>query len=131
MTEQCWILTGEYDEESDRWLVTLKRHVSGDPASVEADWQWALSREEEKGDVLGFAHTHPQGASTQPSQRDVETMRAWCSAFGKPLLCLIGEGSELGLPDGYRFEDDASSGDPVVSFDIVVGEESDPTAGHQ
>jgi hypothetical protein len=35
-------------------------------------------------------------------------MRAWTSAFGKPLLCLI-RGSD-GLK-AYRFDDDASNGE--------------------
>ncbi len=119
MTEQCWILTGEYDEEEAIWTVNLCRHISGDPASVEADWEWTIAREEESGDIVGFAHTHPAGASTSPSGRDVRTMRVWCSALGKPLLCLIGEGDELGVPAGYIFEDDESDGALTTAFDIA------------
>jgi proteasome lid subunit RPN8/RPN11 len=58
-----------------------------------------LAREERHGDVIGFLHTHP-GMAAVPSERDVRTMHAWCSAFGKPLLCLI-KGAD-GLR-GWRF----------------------------
>ena len=34
-------------------------------------------------------------------------MRAWCSAFGKPLLCLIASPKSV---RGYRFDDDESEG---------------------
>jgi proteasome lid subunit RPN8/RPN11 len=60
-----------------------------------------LAREESKGDVVGFYHTHPAGPP-EPSQRDVRTMRAWVSSFGKPLLCLIESDGELAA---YRFSD--------------------------
>ena len=119
MTEQCWILTGGYDEEEAIWTVNLCRHISGDPASVEADWEWTLSREEDSGDILGFAHTHPAGANTLPSSRDIRTMRVWCSALGKPLLCLIGAGDELGVPAGYIFNDDQSDGVLTTAFSIA------------
>jgi proteasome lid subunit RPN8/RPN11 len=47
-----------------------------------------MNREEKHGDVVGFLHTHPDGPAA-PSKRDLRTMRAWWSAFGKPLLYLI------------------------------------------
>jgi proteasome lid subunit RPN8/RPN11 len=68
---------------------------------VNFDGPAVLAREEQKGDVLGFLHTHPDGPA-EPSHRDVRTMRAWCSAFGKPLLCLIAAPHQV---RGYRFED--------------------------
>jgi proteasome lid subunit RPN8/RPN11 len=67
---------------------------------------WTLKREEKQHDVLGFLHTHPDGPPS-PSMRDVRTMRAWCSSFGKPLLCLIQ--SPEGLK-GYCFAADESEG---------------------
>lgn len=70
------------------------------------DGQWVLQREEERGDVVGFYHTHP-GGSPNPSQRDLNTMRAWCSCFGKPLLCVIESPEGLGA---FRFDDDQSTG---------------------
>jgi proteasome lid subunit RPN8/RPN11 len=92
--EQCWVLIGTNDEEAC-WRFRRRCKSSGETASVEAAWAWALRREEHFGDVIGFFHTHPPGASTQPSSRDVKTMRAWCSAFGKTLLCVIADGKEL------------------------------------
>ena len=98
------------------WLVSRREPVSGSAASVEADWAWALSREETCGDVAGFWHTHPPGASLSPSERDGRTMRAWCSALGKPLLCLIAEGDTIG---GQVFQDDAAEGQPVSAVELV------------
>jgi proteasome lid subunit RPN8/RPN11 len=65
-----------------------------------------LNREEERGDVVGFYHTHPSGLAA-PSVRDVRTMRAWVSAFGKPLLCLI---ESQGSLVAFGFHDDESPG---------------------
>lgn len=59
---------------------------------MEADWAWALAREETHGDVVGFWHTHVRGIGSQPSPRDLATMRAWCMALGKPLICVITAG---------------------------------------
>ena len=47
-------------------------------------------------------------------------MQAWCSALGKPLLCLIAEDREVGTPKGYIFESDEHHGRPVDS--IAPGE---------
>jgi proteasome lid subunit RPN8/RPN11 len=107
MNEQCWVLIFADGEREGNWRVKRRKRVRGKPASVEADWAWALAREEQYGDVAGFFHTHPPGAGTSPSARDVRTMRAWCCALGKPLLCLIAEGAQV---DGYVFTDDESEG---------------------
>jgi len=80
------------------------RPTRGRPAEVEFDAAWVLAREERRGDVIGFYHTHPSGRPL-PSERDLRTMLAWTSAFGKPLLCLI-ESTE-GLA-AFRFDDDES-----------------------
>jgi proteasome lid subunit RPN8/RPN11 len=86
----------------------------GDPASVQFDWAWVLDREERRGDILGFFHTHPPEGS-QPSQRDVRTMRAWVSCLGKPLLCLISSEDTL---NGYLFTDDEDRGQPVGEVEL-------------
>jgi proteasome lid subunit RPN8/RPN11 len=87
----------------------------GEPASVAFDAQWVLGREETKGDVIGFYHTHPCG-SPGPSQRDLKTMRAWCGSFGKPLLCLIESDGELAA---YRFENDESDGVKITACELL------------
>jgi proteasome lid subunit RPN8/RPN11 len=98
--EQCWILIGTHDGEIG-WHFRRRCQTSGEVASVEAAWVWALEREERLGDVVGFFHTHPGGAGAEPSSRDMRTMRAWCSALGKPLLCVITDGKQL---NGYIFD---------------------------
>ncbi len=97
--EHCWVLTG-CQEGAFTWRFRRRRRSSGEVASVEAAWEWALAREERFGDVIGFFHTHPRGAGAGPSSRDIRTMRAWCSAFGKPLLCVIAAGKII---NGYTF----------------------------
>jgi hypothetical protein len=54
-------------------------------------------------------------------------MRAWCLAFGKPLLCLI-EGP-VGLC-GYRFDGDESAGEALAVVQpfprgVVIGVDAD------
>jgi proteasome lid subunit RPN8/RPN11 len=98
----------------------------GDAATVRFDGAAVLRREEQKRDVLGFLHTHPTGAP-EPSTRDVRTMRAWCSAFGKPLWCVIA--SPAGLA-GYRLDDDSSPGVAFAMIEIfprgiIIGVECD------
>ena len=66
----------------------LVRWRAGGPAHVETDARWVLRREETKGDVAGFFHTHPPGVFSM-SARDRRTMEAWATCFGKPLLCAI------------------------------------------
>lgn len=103
--EQCWVLVGAWDGRRRCWQLRRRRPVCGHLTSVEADWAWALAREEEHGDVVGFWHTHPGGAGTSPSDRDIRTMRAWHSAFGKPLVCVITEGRRSAA---HVFVDDAT-----------------------
>jgi hypothetical protein len=122
LVEECWTLLG--DRRGRVWRARFVRHVTGQPASVEADGAWAFAREEARGDVVGFLHTHPMGG-TLPSRRDVRTMRAWADALGKPLLCLIRAPECLA---GYVFEDGASSGAPLRDVEafargVIVGVE--------
>ncbi len=124
IVEQCWVLLGH--RRGRIWYCRRVRHSSGERASVRFDGAWALSREEKYGDVVGFLHTHPEGPAT-PSQRDVRTIRAWCSSFGKPLLCLIA--SPTGIR-GYRFDDDESGATElsmveVFSRGVVIGVDAD------
>lgn len=84
--EKSAILLGE--SRSNVWLVRLNWFNTGTPHSVSFDWQLVMNREEEYGDVAGFYHSHPDGHFV-PSERDHQTMYAWSSCFGKPLLCVI------------------------------------------
>jgi proteasome lid subunit RPN8/RPN11 len=85
----------------------LVRWVEGGAAHVEFDGAWALAREEARGDVAGFFHTHPPGV-TSMSGRDRRTMQAWAIAFGRPLLAAVRSGEALRVwicdKDGGAFE---------------------------
>jgi hypothetical protein len=107
MIERSRVLTGRCREGA--WSLRLRRPTSGGPAQVEIDWAWALQREEARGDVVGFFHTHPRG-SAAPSSRDRSTMRAWVSCFGKPLLCVIEAEGALAV---YLFASDEDEGRPM------------------
>ena len=108
MNEKCWVLVGKQTKRRRAWVAKKRRRTVGSPTSVEADWRWVLARDESHGDVVGFFHTHPDGAGTRPSARDIRTMGAWSSALGKPLLCLIADGETV---SGYVFANDESAND--------------------
>jgi proteasome lid subunit RPN8/RPN11 len=124
VVEQCWTLLGRH--RGRIWLCRRVHYSSGERASVRFDGAWVLKQEEQHGDVAGFLHTHPDGTAS-PSGRDVRTMRAWCSAFGKPLLCLIAS------PDGvrgFRFDDHESPGEALELVEmfprgVVIGVDAD------
>jgi proteasome lid subunit RPN8/RPN11 len=107
MNEICYVLIGH--RRRGIWHGRLRQRQMGSPASVEFDWAWVMEREERYGDVAGFLHTHPAGLAT-PSQRDLRTMRAWVSCFGKPLLCLIESGDQL---SAHLFASDDDAGRPI------------------
>ncbi|GAG69184.1 unnamed protein product [marine sediment metagenome] len=88
--EICYIMLGKQGAYfiGDVYRGRLVKKVTGKPALVEFDGQWVLDREEKKGDILGFWHTHPDG-TLKPSERDLRTMQAWISCFDKPLFCVI------------------------------------------
>ena len=91
------------------------RPINGKPASVEFDADWVLQREETRGDVVGFYHTHPSGMSS-PSVRDCRTMRAWAGSFGKPLLCLI---EADGKVIAYHYADDESEAARLTACELL------------
>ncbi len=109
IVERCWTLIGRRQENF--WYARRMRPTRGQPASVRFDAAWALRREETKGDVVGFYHTHPSGRP-DPSMRDLKTMRAWAGSFGKPLLCLIESDGQVAA---YRFDDDDSEGTLITA----------------
>jgi hypothetical protein len=102
--EQCAVLIGR--REGAIWRAILEQAAVGRPAEVEFDWAWTLEREEARGDVAGFYHTHPAGPAAL-SSRDVRTMRAWVGSLGKPLLCLIESDGDLAA---YLFATDEDPG---------------------
>jgi proteasome lid subunit RPN8/RPN11 len=112
VNEECWTLVGR--RRGGVWFARAVRRVSGEPVRVAFDAAWALEREERRGDLIGFLHTHPTGALA-PSGRDVRTMSAWCSAFGKPLLCLIARADRVA---GYRFGGDGDGTDYVPLAEV-------------
>ena len=122
--EQCWTLVGA--RRGRIWCLRRIDPCRGVETSVRFDGMGVLRREEVRRDVMGFFHTHPDGPP-RPSARDIRTMRAWCSAFGKPLLCVIA--SPLGLT-AFRFANDRSRGAPVALVElfprgVLVGVEDD------
>jgi proteasome lid subunit RPN8/RPN11 len=122
--EECWALVGR--RQGRIWFARQIARCTGDAASVAFDALAILEREERSGDVIGFLHTHPTFIA-QPSQRDLNTMRAWVSAFGKPLLCVI-QGTD-GLA-AYRFDDTRSLGDRLQLVEafprgVLIGVDGD------
>lgn len=115
VNEEVAVLVGQ--RRGRIWCGRLRQCRVGQPASVEFDWAWVLKREEHRGDVIGFYHTHPEG-QTAPSDRDVRTMRAWVGCFGKPLLCVIESGDSLAA---YVFETDGSAGRPLAETQWWIG----------
>ena len=83
--EICYILVGK--RVNRFWFGRLVKKVIGNAISVKFDWEWVLKREEMKGDVLGFWHSHQ--TDIRPSARDIKTMLAWIRCFGKMLVCVI------------------------------------------
>lgn len=98
VNEECYLILGQKRDKV--WAGRMIMRSEGTPTSVSFDWAQVLVREETFGDVLGFYHTHPSSAPL-PSWRDVRTMKAWATCFGKPLLCAIQSGELLA---GYLFE---------------------------
>jgi hypothetical protein len=122
--EQCWTLLGWH--KGRIWYTRQNHYRLGLATRVEFDGRLVLRREERWHDVQGFLHTHPDGPP-RPSRRDVRTMRAWCSALGKPLLCVI---SSPGRLAGFRFDDDTSDGTELEAVEwfsrgVVIGVEAD------
>src|SRR5262245_32941605 len=102
IVEQCWTLVG-----AKRGRIWLCPRVRWDGAG-------AAKREETHGDGVGLLHAHPDRPAVT-SARDVRTMRAWCLAFGKPLVCLIASPDGL---RGYRFDDEESTGEPLAIVEV-------------
>jgi proteasome lid subunit RPN8/RPN11 len=124
VVEQCWTLVG--GRRGRIWYARRLRRQAGTAAEVRFDGPWVLEREERHGDVVGFYHTHPN-MPARPSRRDVRTMRAWCGAFGKPLLCVIAGTDGL---RAWRFDADGSEAAELADLatflrGVVIGVERD------
>lgn len=81
----------------------------GSPSRVSFDYQAVLDREKERGDLIGFYHTHPN-MSNQYSSIDYETMETWCDATGKYLYCLIEGNNGIEAYGCYNFGNKFSMG---------------------
>lgn len=112
VVERCWVLLGR--RQGSFWYARRQRPTSGQLAGVEFDPTWVLNREETKGDVIGFYHTHPNG-SPNLSRRDVKTMRAWVKSFGRPLLCIIESSNQL---TAFCFDNDHSRGRSLTACEL-------------
>lgn len=105
--EECWVIVGK--QSDNHWRGRRTRYSVGEPASVNFNPKWVEDREDVKGDVVGFVHTHP-ATKAEPSRTDYATMKAWVMYFGRPMLCMI-KGT-----DGLRawwFVDHELDTDPV------------------
>ncbi len=129
VVERCWVLLGRH--QGLFWYARRQRPTSGHVASVEFDATWVLGREEAKGDVIGFYHTHPNG-SPNVSRRDVKTMLAWVESFGRPLLCVIESGEQV---TAYRFDSNGFRGQRLAACElfsrgvVIAFDESDTENG--
>lgn len=99
--EECWVLLGKVRSTS-KWRASRTKYSLGEPACVEYDWDWVLRREEAKGDILGFVHTHPFSCAS-PSITDYTAMKGLVMCFGRPMLCAI-RGTD-GLRAHWFFDD--------------------------
>jgi hypothetical protein len=100
--EECFVLVGRR-RKSGRWRAWRIKYSVGQPCSVNFNPDWVLQREEAKGDIIGWWHTHPN-MTASPSRTDYATMQAWVCCFGKPLLCCI-EGRD-GLRAHWFYSDE-------------------------
>lgn len=107
--EHCWTLVGQ--RRGRLWQARLQQPTKGEPTRVAFDAAWVLARDEALGDVVGFYHTHPSG-NPCPSQRDDRTMRSWCGALGKSLLCLIESDGEV---NAYVYDDDEAAASRLLA----------------
>lgn len=80
-----------------------KTEAEGEPSLVSFDYEMIYDREDSKGDVLGFYHTHPNFVA-DPSTTDYKTMGTWTTSFGRPMLCMI-EGTD-GLKAHWFIDDE-------------------------
>ena len=113
VVERCSTLVGV---RQGRFMHARRvRPTKGDPASVAFDAAWVNDREETKGDVVGFYHTHPSGMPC-PSARDDRTMHAWVGSLGKPLLCLI---EADGRVHAWEYADDESAGRRMTACELL------------
>lgn len=102
--EQCWVILGRLFGAF--WLGRISYLSQGSPSEVEFNASLILEREDDKHDVIGFVHTHPN-TDASPSFTDHATMQAWVTALGKPLVCGI-DGTD-GLKS-FVYTDDESKG---------------------
>ena len=109
--EESWVILGNWEDQL--WWGRMRKMTNGEPCLVDfqSKVERLLKREEVKGDIIGFYHTHP-GFSATPSSRDDRTMGAWVNCFGKSLLCVI---KGVDGVRGYWYDNDE---DPPVECQV-------------
>jgi len=81
-TERCWFLYGFHFR---KWYFGMLRyHSTGTAASVEFNWEKALSPF-----LIGWYHSHPGYKFLTPSEIDNKTMRSWIKGLNRSMLCGI------------------------------------------
>ncbi len=69
MNEKVAVLVGQ--RRGRLWHGRLRQRQTGSPNAVEFDWAWVMEREERRGDVIGFYHTHSPGLSAHHARLGV------------------------------------------------------------
>ena len=73
----------------------------GSATDVCFDSDSVFQRQVNRGDVVGFLHTHPN-TDAQPSATDHATMGAWQVSLGKSLICAI-DGQDVTTAQHRKF----------------------------
>ena len=67
VVEHCWVLIGI--RAGALWRARRTQFVPGERTTVAFNATWVLRREERRGDVVGFYHTHPSGTGEPKCSR--------------------------------------------------------------
>lgn len=92
--EVCSILVGSISKTSEymHHFLAIEKLVDfdGHPFEVNFDYRDVYALEDAGIPVIGFYHTHPfQEKDAHYSNIDDTTMKGWCAALGRNLLCVI------------------------------------------
>lgn len=92
--EVCSILVGSIVRvsENTHYYLAAERDIDfdGHPFEVNFDYKDVYALEDAGHPIVGFWHTHPfQEKEVHYSDTDNTTMKGWCAALGRDLLCVI------------------------------------------